>query len=262
MGIVNVTPDSFSDAGECMRAKDAIARAQLMITQGADIIDIGGESTRPGAAPVSWREELKRILPVVKALKKNARALVSCDTSKFEVACEALAQGADIINDVTALRGDTRIARECARAGAGVILMHMRGAPATMQRYPRYKEVTREITQFLRQRIRYALEEGVLFSSIAVDPGIGFGKTLAHNIEIIHNAKRLHLLRRPVLLGMSRKSFIGALVDKKPKERLSGSIAACVYAMQQGVDIVRVHDVAETRDALRVAEALITQKVR
>jgi len=263
MGVLNVTPDSFSDAGEFFDKKKAYGRAVAMAREGADIIDVGGESTRPGARPVHWKEEQKRVIPVIKALARQKNVLISCDTSKYEVAAAAIEAGAHIINDVTALQADPRIARECAQARTGIVLMHMRKNPLLMQRNPRYRDVIKEIRDFLAQRIDFARSRGIHFSQIAIDPGIGFGKTVTHNLAIINGLGEFARLGRPIVLGMSRKSFIGAILgEKDPRARVTGSIVAAVYAARKGANVLRVHDVAATRGALRISEALYNEKVR
>jgi len=263
MGVLNVTPDSFSDAGEFFDKKKAYGRAVAMAREGADIIDVGGESTRPGARPVHWKEEQKRVIPVIKALARQKNVLISCDTSKYEVAAAAIEAGAHIINDVTALQADPRIARECAQARTGIVLMHMRKNTLLMQRNPPYRDVIKEIRDFLAQRIDFARSRGIHFSQIAIDPGIGFGKTVTHNLAIINGLGEFARLGRPIVLGMSRKSFIGAILgEKDPRARVTGSIVAAVYAARKGANVLRVHDVAATRGALRISEALYNEKVR
>jgi dihydropteroate synthase len=242
MGILNLTPDSFSDGGRCLRRRDALRYAEQMIADGAAVIDVGGESTRPGAAPVSVQEELRRVLPVVERLAPCVP--VSIDTSKAEVAAAAVAAGASIVNDVTAMRGDPRMVDVVARSQAAVILMHMRGTPRTMQRNPRYDNVVREVGAFLRGAARQAERAGIAPERILIDPGIGFGKQLRHNLELLHGIDRLRRIGYPVVIGPSRKSFIGHLLGVDVDRRLAGTLACVAHAAAQGVEIVRVHDVA------------------
>jgi dihydropteroate synthase len=258
MGIVNVTPDSFSDGGRYATPESAVARALELVRQGADVLDIGGESTRPGAAPVSVDEELHRVIPVVEELAKQTSVPLSVDTSKAAVAQAALAKGAGIINDVTALMGDPKMP-EIVRAGnASVILMHMKGTPATMQQVPSYEDVIAEISQFFADRLQAAFSAGIGKEKVTLDPGIGFGKTSEHNLEILARLEEFHRFGRPVCLGVSRKGFVGRLLNNRPVERrLAGSLAAVCYAMaRRSVQIVRVHDVEETKDALSVIAAI------
>ncbi len=252
MGVVNVTPDSFSDGGDFADPARAIAAGRAMLAAGADIIDVGGESTRPGAAPITPEEERRRVEPVVEALAA-AGALVSIDTRHASVMAAALARGARIVNDVTALTGDPAARATAAKAGAAVVLMHMQGEPRTMQRDPSYVSAPIEVTEYLAARIADCLAAGIARDRIVVDPGIGFGKTLEHNLDILARLALLHGLGCGVLLGASRKSFIGGVTGAAvPKERLPGSLAAALYGVAQGVHILRVHDVAETRQALAV----------
>jgi dihydropteroate synthase len=256
MGIVNVTPDSFSDGGETLAAEKAISRGLSFRDQGADILDIGGESTRPGAAPVSIDEELKRVIPVVQGLA-NAGATVSIDTRHATVMTAAVQAGAQIINDVTALTGDPNSLAAAANSGAAVVLMHMLGEPGTMQDDPVYDDAAKDVYEYLANRIRICEAAGIPRRKIAIDPGIGFGKTLAHNLEILGQLNIYQDLDLPVVLGVSRKSFIGHVsAGEAPKDRVSGSLAAALAGVAQGVHIVRVHDVAETRQALAVYEAI------
>jgi dihydropteroate synthase len=256
MGIVNVTPDSFSDGGRYLSCDAAIAHAREMIAQGADIIDIGGESTRPGSHPVPVEEELRRVLPVVEALAGQVSVPLSIDTSKHEVARACLAAGAGIINDVTAL-ADPQMIDAVRGTGCGVILMHMQGTPLTMQQEPRYGDVVGEIVRFFEERLHLLEQLGIARARVAIDPGIGFGKTRDHNMEILARLGELQQLGRPVCLGVSRKGFLGRLLDRPVEQRLAGSLAAVLWTMpRQAVQIVRVHDVAETRDALLVWSAL------
>jgi dihydropteroate synthase len=255
MGVVNVTPDSFSDGGRYLDADAAIAHGEELARDGAEILDIGGESTRPGAVEVDAGEELGRTEPVVAALA--GRAAVSVDTSKLAVAEAALDAGASIVNDVTALRRDPEMAALCADRGAGVVLMHMPGSPRTMQDNPSYGDVVDEIKAFLAERIEAAVAAGVEEERIWLDPGIGFGKTVEHNLELLRRLAELRGLGRPLVIGTSRKSFIGKIDGSEVDGRLGGSIASSVLAAAEGADVLRVHDVAETAQAMRVAEAIL-----
>jgi dihydropteroate synthase len=262
MGIVNVTPDSFSDGGQFVRAEAAIAHALGLVGQGADVLDIGGESTRPGSSPVSLEDELKRVVPVVAALARQTQAPLSIDTSKADVARACLSAGAHIINDVTAL-GDPRMAEVARQFQAGVILMHMQGTPQTMQLNPRYDDVVMEISQWLVERTRSVIAQGVAQDVIVLDPGIGFGKRQAHNLELLARLPELQRLGRPICLGASRKGFIGKITGRSVQESAAGSVAvACWAAMKQAVQVLRVHDVAATRDAVLMLEALTEAKER
>jgi dihydropteroate synthase len=256
MGIVNVTPDSFSDGGLFLDAGAAIAHGRELLAEGADILDVGGESTRPGAQPVDADEEIRRVIPVIEALAAEG-ARLSIDTTKAEVARRALEAGATIVNDVSALRFDPDLARVAGDAGATLVLMHMLGEPRTMQDDPRYDEVVSDIRSFLEQRIEYAVGEGVAEEDIWVDPGIGFGKTLAHNLELIARLDEIAAIGRPVVFGASRKSFLGKLTGRQVDERLAGTIAANIIAYEHGARVFRVHDVAPTVDALKVAGATV-----
>ncbi|MEW5748415.1 MAG: dihydropteroate synthase [Candidatus Thermoplasmatota archaeon] len=256
MGIVNITPDSFSGDGIAGDAEGAISRGLDMFSAGADIVDVGGESTRPGAEPVPVEVELSRTVGVVEALSAGRPGRVSIDTYKPEVAERALFAGASIVNDVTGLR-DPRMAEVVAEHDATVIVMHMKGEPRTMQASPRYKDVVSEVRSFLQERVGAAEDAGIRPDRIMVDPGIGFGKTLDHNLEIIARLGELRSLGKPVVIGVSRKAFIGKLTGLPPGERLEGSLAAAVLAVRNGADVVRVHDVAETVRALRVAVPVI-----
>jgi dihydropteroate synthase len=255
MGVVNVTPDSFSDGGLYLDSDAAIAHGKELVGDGADVLDVGGESTRPGAVEVDEAEELRRTEPVVAGLASEAT--VSIDTSKLAVAEAALDAGASIVNDVTALRRDPEIAALCADRGAGVVLMHMPGNPRTMQDNPTYEDVVDEIKAFLAARIEAALAAGVEEERIWLDPGIGFGKTVEHNLELLRRLAELRELGRPLVIGTSRKSFIGRIDGSAVDERLGGSIASSVLAAAEGADVLRVHDVAETAQAMRVAEAIL-----
>ncbi len=257
MGVVNVTPDSFSDGGETLVAAAAVERALALVEEGADIIDVGGESTRPGASPVSVAEELARVLPVVRELAA-AGVLVSIDTRRAEVMEAAIAAGVGIVNDVTALAGDPRSLNVVAGAGVCVVLMHMRGEPRTMQAAPSYHDPAREVFQWLADRVAACEAAGIGRDRIAVDPGIGFGKTVAHNADILARLGLYRDLGSAVVVGVSRKSFIARLSrGEPPHERLAGSIAAALAAIERGTHILRVHDVAETRQALAVWRAIV-----
>lgn len=256
-GILNITPDSFSDGGHYMDPAIAVARALEIVAQGADIIDIGGESSRPGAEPVDANEELARVIPVIEAIRKVCDVPISIDTSKAAVAHEAIARGAEIVNDISALRGDPYMARVVAESGAGAILMHMRGTPRTMQTMVDYEDVVGEVEDFLRERLAAAMEAGIPRERICLDPGIGFAKGLEANLDLLAASARFRELGAPVMIGASRKAFIGKLTGAAGGEgRMAGSVAACVAAVLRGADIVRVHNVAETRQAVAVADAL------
>jgi dihydropteroate synthase len=256
MAILNVTPDSFYDGGRRLDAERAIADGVELAHVGADIIDIGGESTRPGAEEVSEKEELQRVLPVIRGLRRELKLPLSIDTYKFGVAQAALDAGADIVNDISALRFDARMAALVAEEKVPVVLMHMQGTPRTMQREPRYENVVREVGDFLTSRVRYAIDLGVAPHAIVIDPGIGFGKTLEHNLTLLRHLGVLAELGQPLLLGASRKTFIGKLLNLEPEQRLEGSLAAAVAAVLAGANIIRAHDVKETIMAVRVADAI------
>ncbi len=256
MGVVNVTPDSFSDGGEAATVAAAIERGHAMVGDGADIIDVGGESTRPGAAPVPLEEELARVIPVITALG-DAGCAVSIDTRHAAVMAAAIDAGAKIVNDVTALCGDPRSLDVVAGSAASVILMHMQGEPGTMQNAPQYEDAAQEVRDYLAGRIEVCVKAGIAIERIAIDPGIGFGKTLKHNLDILNRLALFTGLGCPLVLGVSRKSFIGKISgDDNPKGRLGGSLAAALAGVTRGVAIVRVHDVAETRQALAVWQAI------
>ncbi|MBN1518101.1 dihydropteroate synthase [Candidatus Sumerlaeota bacterium] len=258
MGILNVTPDSFSDGGRLNGAQEAVDAALRLLEEGADIIDIGGESTRPGAAGVSTEEELRRTIPVIERLRAaRPDAPISIDTRKAEVAREALRAGACIVNDVNGLR-DPKMPELLAETGAGCVIMHMLGEPGTMQREPRYDDVVGEILDFLLQRAKVAMDAGVAQDRIAIDPGIGFGKTLEHNLELIRRADVFAESGYPLLIGASRKSFIGMALGLEVDQRLEATLAANVAALLRGASIFRVHDVAAARRALDMAALLIS----
>jgi dihydropteroate synthase len=258
LGIVNVTPDSFSDGGQHATTPAAVAHGLKLVRQGADLLDVGGESTRPGAQPVPLEEELRRVVPVVEALVAAAPVPLSVDTSKAEVARASLAAGASIINDVTALCGDPSMPEVVRAAGAGVILMHMQGTPATMQLDPRYDDLLAEIGRFFEERLQTLTDQGIARERLALDPGIGFGKRTNHNLDILAHLREFQRFGRPVCLGVSRKGLISRLVGDRPAERrLAGSLAAVCFALSQGaVQIVRVHDVEETKDVVTLFVAL------
>jgi dihydropteroate synthase len=255
MGVVNVTPDSFSDGGRHAEPAAALAHARRLVAEGADLIDLGGESTRPGSQPVPADEQWRRIGPVVEALARDGNTLVSVDTSSAVVADRALRMGAQVVNDVTAL-GDPAMAGVVAAAEAGLVLMHMRGTPADMQRDPRYADAPAEVAAFLAGRLETAERAGIDRARVALDPGIGFGKSARHSLELLVRLGTLTALGRPVLIGVSRKSVIGQILDLPVDQRLEGSLAAAAVAVFLGARIVRAHDVAATVRAVRVADAL------
>ena len=257
MGVVNVTPDSFSDGGLFLDAAAAIAHGRELAAAGAGILDVGGESTRPGAEPVGAAEERERVVPVIEGLRDSG-ARLSVDTSKAEVAAAALGAGAEIVNDVTALRAAPEIAGHCADRGATLVLMHMQGTPRTMQEDPRYDDVVADVRDFLAERLGFAVAEGVPEDRVWLDPGIGFGKTLEHNLELLRRLGELRELGRPIVAGTSRKSFIAKIDGSEVGDRLGGTIASSVLAWRHGADVLRVHDVAEVAEALRVAAAIAT----
>jgi dihydropteroate synthase len=258
MGIVNVTPDSFSDGGQYLDTAAAVRHAQRLVDDGADLLDVGGESTRPGSQPVTADEELRRVVPVVEELARLTNVPISVDTSKAVVGRQALAAGAAIVNDVTALHGDPDMPAAVRDAGAGVILMHMQGTPATMQQAPNYPEgAVAALDRFFQSRLHDLPGLGIAAECVVLDPGIGFGKTAAHNWEILARLGELGRFGRPVCLGVSRKGLLGRLVDRPVQERLAASLAVACAAMAQGsAQVLRVHDVAATRDAVRVFEKL------
>jgi dihydropteroate synthase len=255
MGVLNVTPDSFSEGGEYFGTDEAVDRGVQVAAEGADVIDVGGESTRPGAEPVSPKEELRRVVQVIEKLRDKIDILISIDTSKSEVASAALDAGASIVNDVTAGRGDERMLPLAANRKAAVVLMHMQGEPRTMQKNPQYGDVVREVADFFRQQYTRALECGVDPMAIAFDPGIGFGKTLEHNLSLLRNLEQLRVQDRPLVVGVSRKSFLGKLVgSNEMRDRLAPTIALTAILRTRGADILRVHDVKENVAALRTVE--------
>ena len=260
MGVLNVTPDSFSDGGQFATTEVAVARALAMIAQGAEIIDVGGESTRPGAEPVSEVEELRRVVPVIAELATRIQVPVSIDTMKPAVAQAALAAGASIVNDVAANREDDRLWRLVADSGAGYVCLHMRGTPQTMQANPEYRDVVREVGEFFFDRIQRLSGCGVGPEQIILDPGIGFGKTAGHNVQLLGAWARFLEFGRPLLLGVSRKSFIGKLLGTELAARLPASLACACLAVAGGARIIRAHDVAETVQAVRMTEAILANK--
>jgi dihydropteroate synthase len=260
MGVVNVTPDSFSDGGQFLDPAAAIEHGRQLIDEGAAIVDVGGESTRPGAAPVGVEEELRRVVPVVGGLA-GAGAEISIDTSKVAVAEAALAAGATLVNDVTAFRSEPEIAELVARAGCDCCLMHMLGEPRTMQRDPRYGDVVSDVKAFLDERIAFAVGAGISEQRILVDPGIGFGKTVEHNLELLNRLDEIVALGRAVVIGTSRKSFLGKLTGRAvAAERIPGTIATNVIALERGASVFRVHDVGVVNDALKVAAATVSAR--
>jgi dihydropteroate synthase len=253
MGIVNVTPDSFSDGGLFLDPGRAIEHGRRLLDEGADLLDVGGESTRPGARSVSAAEELGRVQPVLEGLNG---VTISIDTSKVAVAEVALEAGARIVNDVTALRSEPALAGLCAEHDCGLVLMHMQGTPRTMQRAPTYEDVVDDVKAFLSERVEFAVSQGVAPERIWIDPGIGFGKAVEHNLELLRRLRELGELGRPVVIGTSRKSFLGKLTGREADERIGSTIASNVLALLGGASVFRVHDVAAHRQALHVAEAI------
>ena len=256
MGILNVTPDSFSDGGRYLDVQQAITHAETMVTEGATLIDIGGESSRPGASPVSVDEELARVVPVIRGLADVGDVLISVDTSKAKVAKHALEAGAQIVNDITALCGDPEMATVVAEMEAGVVLMHMKGTPRTMQQAPEYDDVVTEICSWLKEKTQNAEAQGIAAERIIVDPGIGFGKTTKHNLDILKRLSEFRELKKPLLVGTSRKSFIGNVLKAPITARLEGTAATVCWAIAHGADIVRVHDVKANVRAAQMTDAL------
>ena len=255
MGVLNVTPDSFSDGGQYNRPDAALVRARQMVADGATFIDIGGESTRPGATPVSLQEELDRVCPVVEAAARELDAVISVDTSAPEVMAETAKLGAGLINDVRALQRDGA-PEVAAKAGIPVFIMHIQGEPDTMQDRPEYRNVRREVSAFLTERIRVAEQAGIRPENILLDPGFGFGKSLEHNLQLLASLEQMHILGHPLLVGVSRKSMLGHITGREVNERLPASLAAATIAAMKGASIIRVHDVRETVDAIRVVAAV------
>ena len=258
MGVLNVTPDSFSDGGQFFTTEQAVEHGLRMAADGAQIIDVGGESTRPGAAPVSIDEELGRVLPVIKRLRDKISAFISIDTTKAPVALAALEAGASIVNDISGGRADPEIMRIAAKMKAAFVVMHMQGTPQTMQMNPRYDDVVADVVDFFRQQYACALESSIDSMAIAFDPGIGFGKTVEHNLELLANLGRLRIHDRPLVVGVSRKSFLGKIIGSTDiNDRLGPTIAFTALLRQRGANVLRVHDVKENAAALRVAERLL-----
>lgn len=260
LGILNVTPDSFSDGGKYLDPEKAVAAARTMVAAGADIIDIGAESTRPGAVPVSAEEEWRRLEPVLRHLVKEVVVPVSVDTYKAEVAAKALAMGARIINDISGLRADPEMAKVIGRAGGAVIIMHRKGEPAVMQENPSYTSLMDEIMTYLEESVQMALAAGISAESIIIDPGIGFGKTVEHNLEILRRLSELRTLGYPILVGTSRKSFIGKTLNLPVEDRLEGTAATISIAISQGADFIRVHDVQAMRRVADMTDAIVRRK--
>jgi len=256
MGVINVTPDSFSDGGKFFQAEQAIQQGLRLAQEGADILDIGGESTRPGSEPVSLEEELRRVIPVIEKLSKQVQILISIDTYKAVVAKKALQSGAEIINDISALRFDSQMVKVAREFGCPVILMHIQGTPRQMQENPVYQDVIGEIKVYFQRQVAYARQNGLDESQLIIDPGIGFGKTLEHNLEILRKLSQFQELGRPIMVGVSRKSFVGKILDLPVEDRLEGSLAAMAYAILQGANIVRVHDVRESVRVARIIDEL------
>ena len=256
MGILNLTPDSFSDGGRFTKPEDAVRTAGHLVEMGADLLDLGGESSRPGSEPVSLEEELSRVVSVVEVLAGECSVPISIDTTKAEVARRALEAGATIINDITALAGDPEMGQVVAESGAGVVLMHMQGVPRTMQQDPRYEDAVLEIYQFLARRLDWAESIGIPRERIAIDPGIGFGKTIGHNLEILRNLRRFDTLGCAVVVGTSRKGFLGTITGRGLSERVTASVVSSLGACDAGARVVRVHDVAPMVDAIKVWGAI------
>ncbi len=256
MGIVNVTPDSFSDGEQYLDSGMAISHAKRLVSEGADIIDIGGESTRPGSLAVTQDEEIERVIPVIEGITKEVSVPISIDTCKSQVAQAALDSGVSMINDISAMRFDPKIAEVAAQKKAPLILMHMQGTPKNMQKNPTYKDVMGEIKEFLEERVGFAVSRGVARNNIIIDPGIGFGKSMEHNYEIIRKLGELRELKLPILIGTSRKSFIGNTLGLDVNERLEGTLATITMSIINGADIVRVHDVKEAKRAAQMTDAV------
>jgi dihydropteroate synthase len=257
MGILNVTPDSFSDGGKFFKLEDAVRQGINMAEEGADIIDVGGESTRPGSNPLAVEEESSRVIPVIEALSKEIDIPISIDTYKAKVAKEALDAGAQMINDISALRFDPEMKNVAAKHNVPIVLMHIKGTPKNMQENPWYEDVFSEITEYLRESIKIATEAGIDSGKIIIDPGIGFGKRLEDNLNILKNLKKISILGCPILIGCSRKSFIGKILDLPVEERLEGSLAALAVAIMNGANIVRVHDVKESKRVAGLVDAVL-----
>ncbi|HLU99835.1 MAG TPA: dihydropteroate synthase [Acidobacteriota bacterium] len=261
MGIVNITPDSFSDGGRFLETSAAIDRCLELESQGVDIVDLGAESSRPGAEPVSMETELKRLLPVLEAIRPQLRAMISVDTCKSGVAREVLEAGADIINDISALRFDPEMGEVVSEYRAGLILMHMRGTPATMQQLPPSPNILAEIRQDLQIAVDKAHNAGIARDRLVLDPGIGFGKTVEDNLKIINRLETFADFQLPIMVGTSRKSFIGKILDQPPDERLIGTVASSVAAVMRGAHIIRVHDVVELKQAVAIVDSILAEKI-
>jgi len=262
MGILNVTPDSFSDGGVYFSPDAAVRKAKEMVVEGADIIDVGGESSRPGAEPVSIDEELSRVVPVIRRLVKEVDALISIDTYKTPVALPAIESGAHIVNDISALNFDPKMAKVVSEMGVPVILMHIKGTPRDMQINPTYHALIPEIIQYLRDNTENALDAGVPEEKIIIDPGIGFGKTVEHNLEILRRLKEFRVLGKPILIGTSRKSFIGKILNLPVEDRIEGTAATVACSIMNGADIVRVHDVKQMYWVARMTDAICRENTR
>ena len=260
MGIINVTPDSFSDGGKYANVEAAVMRAKQMVADGADIIDIGGESSRPGAEPITANEECRRVIPVVQAVAEQFQIPISVDTYKAKVAREALSAGACVINDITALHGDPNMCQIIADAQAGVILMHMQGVPATMQKAPTYQNVVAEVHAWLTEVASQAVDRGIDSSRIMIDPGIGFGKTFDHNLEILRHLMQFRGIGYPMLVGVSRKKFIGRILDLPVHQREEGTAATVAWSIINGANVVRVHDVAKMKQVAQVIDTICRTK--
>jgi len=260
MGILNVTPDSFYDGGKFFSEQKAVERVKEMIEEGADIIDIGGQSTRPGSSLVTTEEELARVIPVIERVNEKVFIPISIDTSNPIVAEEALKKGASIVNDITALNGDPAMAGIVAKYNAGIILMHMKGTPQTMQDNPVYEDVINEIFEYLKRSVNKAISAGINPDAIIIDPGIGFGKTVEHNLLIVNRLKEFKELKKPILIGVSRKSFIGKVLKRDAENRIFGTAAACALAVANGAEIIRVHDVREMKDIAAMSDAVLKER--
>ncbi len=256
MGILNITPDSFSDGGNFFSSKSAFEQARIIFEEGADIIDIGGESSRPGAKPVSIQEEIDRVIPIIEQIRTEFPISISVDTSKSAVMCEAIKAGADIINDIMALQGENSLA-VVANSKVKVCLMHMQGKPKTMQTNPNYNDVVGEVKTFLLERVKACIDIDITEDRIIIDPGFGFGKTLENNLTLMRYLVEFTKIGYPVLVGVSRKSMLGEILNKPVTERLSGGIALAVLAVERGAEIIRTHDVATTVDAIKITQAVI-----
>lgn len=259
MGILNITPDSFSDGGLYYNKQNAVKRGLQLIEEGADILDIGGESSRPGSDPITAEEEKKRILPVLSEIRKQTDTFISVDTTKSEVLKAALDQGADILNDISGMRFDPKMLELASEKNIPVVIMHMKGTPKNMQKRPKYENVVEEIKTFLKKRVKTALKTGIKKNKIIIDPGIGFGKRLKDNLKIIGNLSSFNELDLPILIGVSRKSFIGNLLNVTPDQRIEGTIASSLVSVLQGAHILRSHDIASLKKAVIVTEAIMNE---